>query len=190
MKNTITKQTIVHDAKWLRLVEAEASIRGQATRWLYCSRKEQPSATHTADVVIIVPFVQTPVGVKLITVREFRIPLGGWQIAFPAGLIDADERPEEAAARELREETGYEVAKVLDVSPALPSSAGLTDETFCYVFVEARPGGGQQLETAEAIQVEAVTIEQLREMLDTPEHICGRLWPLVYQYIQNNKFPL
>ncbi|WP_309399659.1 NUDIX hydrolase [Cerasicoccus maritimus] len=190
MNNTITRQTIVHDAKWLKLVEAEASVRGEATKWLYCSRKQQPGATRSADAVMVVPFVRTPVGVKLIAVREFRIPLGGYQIALPAGLLDEGETPEAAAARELLEETGYEVTDVLDVSPVLPSSAGLTDETFQYVFVEAKAVGAQQLEATEAIEVLAVTLAELRELLHTPEHICGRLWPLAYQYTQQNQYPI
>jgi ADP-ribose pyrophosphatase len=37
-------------------------------------------------------------------------------LEFPSGLIDANEKPEEAALRELKEETGY-VGKVTSVSP-------------------------------------------------------------------------
>lgn len=35
----------------------------------------------------------------------------------PAGLIDEGETPEQAAIRELQEETGFKAAKVLEVSP-------------------------------------------------------------------------
>lgn len=46
-------------------------------------------------------------------------------VEFPAGLVDADESPEEAAVRELKEETGY-AGRVLSLSPTIVSDPGLT----------------------------------------------------------------
>ena len=44
---------------------------------------------------------------KTLVVSQFRPPLNGYSIEFPAGLIDEGEKPEDAARRELTEETGY-----------------------------------------------------------------------------------
>ena len=74
--------------------------------------------------VMIVPFC----GEKLVVTREFRVPIGGYEYSFPAGLIDDGEDPVTAAKRELREETGLEIRKVLTVSPPVFNSPGLTDE--------------------------------------------------------------
>lgn len=38
-------------------------------------------------------------------------------LELPAGLIDEGETPEQAAIRELEEETGFKAAKVLESSP-------------------------------------------------------------------------
>lgn len=46
-------------------------------------------------------------------------------VEFPAGLVDADESPEDAAVRELKEETGY-AGRVLSLSPTIVSDPGLT----------------------------------------------------------------
>jgi 8-oxo-dGTP pyrophosphatase MutT (NUDIX family) len=43
----------------------------------------------------------------LILVSQYRPPVDSVVIEFPAGLIDAGEDPEQAAIRELKEETGY-----------------------------------------------------------------------------------
>ena len=50
--------------------------------------------------------------------RQFRAPLDKVCIEIPAGLIDKGETPEEAAVRELREETGY-VGVVSESSPVM-----------------------------------------------------------------------
>jgi 8-oxo-dGTP pyrophosphatase MutT (NUDIX family) len=44
---------------------------------------------------------------------------------FPAGLVDDNETPAEAAIRELKEECGY-VGEVLHVSPILHVDAGMS----------------------------------------------------------------
>lgn len=45
---------------------------------------------------------------------QYRPPVEAFCVEFPAGLIDEGESPEQAAVRELKEETGYE-GKVGDV---------------------------------------------------------------------------
>lgn len=54
---------------------------------------------------------------KVVLVEQFRIPVGKKVIEFPAGLADgvngnSEETLEEAAKRELLEETGYEAARM------------------------------------------------------------------------------
>lgn len=49
---------------------------------------------------------------------QYRAPIDKVTIEVPAGLIDEGETVEEAAIRELKEETGY-VAKAVETSPMM-----------------------------------------------------------------------
>ena len=64
-------------------------------------------------------------------------------VEFPAGLIDDGETPEQAAVRELKEETGYE-GKVCETSPKLSNQSGMTNATHkvldCSPTIVADPG--------------------------------------------------
>jgi nudix-type nucleoside diphosphatase (YffH/AdpP family) len=67
------------------------------------------------DSVGIVPYTRR--GGRIILVKQFRYPAtrkghNGYLWEIPAGMIDGDERPEEAARRELSEEIGLMPEKV------------------------------------------------------------------------------
>ena len=69
-------------------------------------RKTEP------DSVVLI--MEDETGDKILLNREFRMSIGEWIYNFPAGLIDPGETPAEAAARELREETGLELREIKD----------------------------------------------------------------------------
>lgn len=58
------------------------------------------------------------VGPEVILQKQYRPPIDKITIEVPAGLIDAGETAEEAAVRELKEETGY-VGKVTESTPVM-----------------------------------------------------------------------
>lgn len=65
-------------------------------------------------------------------------------VEIPAGLVDANERgnPEHTAARELREETGYEAGRLRLLTKEY-SSPGFTDEALSiYLATELHPAAG------------------------------------------------
>ena len=103
---------------------------------------------------------------------------------FPAGILRADERIEDAARRELAEETGFDVAEVTRVSPLLYSSSGLTDESVRLVFVTARavPGSVQQLDDSEEIEVVLLDYAGVCELCRTAEAIDAKTWSVLMMY--------
>ncbi len=68
--------------------------------------------------------------------KIYRPPVNCYCIEFPGGLIDANESKEQAALRELKEETGY-TGKLLDSysAPLLPVCSGTGSESLCLIPV-------------------------------------------------------
>jgi ADP-ribose pyrophosphatase len=170
--------------KWLNLFAAQFRNRDHVGRWVFASRKPEPHAGQPhADAVVIVPTLlkrgQPP---RLVVIREFRVPVGGYVYAFPAGLVEAGEAVEEAARREMVEETGMKVVKVKRVTPPLYSSSGLTDETAALAFVDVRSTAGvkPQLEESEESEVLLWDFETVCEMCDAPDHgMDAKLWSVL-----------
>jgi len=71
----------------------------------------------------------------VLLVEQYRVPLKANCLELPAGLIGdetADEPLEEAAARELEEETGYRAERIESLG-SFASSPGMVSETFTLV---------------------------------------------------------
>ena len=148
--------------------ELEKAAAPEGTKGNALAQDEQPSACETIvpDAVCIV--ARTPRN-TLVMEREFRYPLNSWCVALPAGLVDPGEDILACAARELSEETGYEVIPGTPMR-ALPqagySSTGLTDETVQVVFVEAEKAGEAHTESSELIEVFELPVAGIDDFLN------------------------
>jgi ADP-ribose pyrophosphatase len=112
--------------------------RGSSQTWTLASRaKTGPKCLcggmASADAVVIVAYHRRRC--QLAIIREFRVALGGFQYGFPAGLVDPGETVEQAAERELAEETGLTVVRHLRQSPVTFTSSGLSDESVVMAYV-------------------------------------------------------
>lgn len=122
----------VHEGRYLRMVQ-----RGH---WEYVER------VHARGMAVII-IALTP-DEEILFVEQFRVPLGARTIEMPAGLVgdeDAQDTLEDAARRELIEETGWQASHV-EVLLAGPTSAGMSNERIAFVrasgLVRIGAGGG------------------------------------------------
>lgn len=74
---------------------------------------------------------------KMLLSKEFRMGVNQYVINSPAGMIDAGETMEEAARRELKEETGLDLVKVIDSLNVTFTCAPVTDDATGMLIVEA-----------------------------------------------------
>jgi len=186
----------VTDFKWLNVFDrAVKFVSGKVGKWQFVSRKKVPNSK-TPDAVIIIPFVTDEDGVRrIVLIKEFRVPLGHYEIAFPAGLIDEKENEFQSARRELKEETSLQVSTFLDVSSIITSSAGLTDESVVMVFVECTGKVSTELnEESEDIEVLTLDYRGVCNLLSfanlhlnhgpagesTVQQISAKTWPILF----------
>jgi ADP-ribose pyrophosphatase len=158
------------EAKWVKLQKATyTDAKGKERIWEIASRKT--TGKSGVDAVAMGNIIYHPTKPpSTILVIQFRPPVKAFTIEWPAGLIDADESPEEAAVRELYEETGYH-GKVISSSPPVSADPGMTSATLVLCMVEIHLGENdpepeQHLEESEDIQRVNVPLSELYERLE------------------------
>jgi ADP-ribose pyrophosphatase len=177
-------------SQWVNLFEAEVDYEKKKVNWTFCSRKEVPYEDNSPDAVMIVPIDITEDEPKLLMTKEFRIPVNGYEYAFPAGLLENGATLLENAERELLEETGYGIREVLTISPPrLYSSAGITDEMVQIIVVTAEKRQEPELEDSEDIECLLLSLDEMRALLKTNPVMGAKAWPVCYAFDLAGKFP-
>ena len=175
----VTGEKILAETKFLVLKQLSYLDKsGQERKWDMVSR------TNSTNAAMIIPFY----GEKLVVTREFRVAVGGYEYSFPAGLIDAGESAEEAAHRELYEETGLEIRKILAVSPPVHNSPGLSDEAVTLIYAEVGGTVSQEhLEESEDIETLFLSRDEVAALMyDQTKHIGAKAWIEFYHFVNKN----
>ena len=188
----IIDSAVVSKSRFVTLVAVTyEDQKGNTKRWHMVSRGDPPKCItgeiRRPDAAIIVPFHRREN--KLVVIKEFRIPVGGYQYGFPAGLLDPGEDLSSAAGRELREETGLDLVRVTRCSPAIFSSAGITDEAIAMVFAEVEGTPSiRHNEDSEDIEVFLMDRHAVRGLLDRGDIVFGaRSWLVMDAFVRMGK---
>ncbi len=115
----IIEKKTVWEGRFLKLVlTAYIDSYGTVREW------ESLERVNCKGIVAVVPVTDNK---EVLLTRQFRPPVNGYVIEFPAGLNDRGDTLEEAAKRELLEETGYAAREMIFLTEG-PMSSGASGE--------------------------------------------------------------
>jgi 8-oxo-dGTP pyrophosphatase MutT (NUDIX family) len=108
---------------------------------------------------------------KIVLVKQYRYGLGVWSIEVPGGIMDPHEtNPEEAAKRELLEETGYSCGSIEQVAIVATNPATQNNRLYCYLATGCELTD-PTFDENEEIELLLVAMEELKAMLRNNEII-------------------
>lgn len=159
----------IHQGKFITRYDIHyKTVSGKPKTYEMISRN--PDITGLKDMLekkphAVVMIMHDCTGQKLLLCKEYRMAVGESIYNFPAGLIDPGESYEEAAARELREETGLSLMRIDEVWKPSYSAVGFSNERNVVVLGvaggEIRPSDSE----LEEIQAQWFDKKQIREIL-------------------------
>lgn len=100
---------------------------------------------------------------SVVLVRQYRPVVDCWTLEFPGGLRDGDEPPSETARREVEEETGLSVTKVVPLLDCYADVGRLTNRFYGFAAMVR----GTFRQTEPGIEPMFVTATQLRRLATT-----------------------
>jgi len=103
---------------------------------------------------------------KMVMVEQYRKPMDKVQLEIPAGKLDPKEEPEQAAIRELEEETGYR-ARSITLLEKFYTSPGFADELLYVYYTDDVILGQMNLDEDEEINVYLVTLEEAEQFIES-----------------------
>mmetsp|Transcript_6812 Transcript_6812/g.9934 ORF Transcript_6812/g.9934 Transcript_6812/m.9934 type:complete len:301 (-) Transcript_6812:36-938(-) len=160
----------VHSQKWLKMVDVKYQDHHQKPT-PYESVERTTRGSSAIDGVDILAIVDTYDNSKhLLLTVQYRPPLEALAIEFPTGLVDDGETAVEAAIRELKEETGFEMeeSNIKRISPAVCLEPSMTNSNTKLIYANLHESqmGDQNLEESEFIKIILVPLSILLDTLD------------------------
>lgn len=124
---------------------------------------------------------------QIILEKQYRQGIRKICYELPAGMVEQDEEPLEAAKRELAEETGYAGGDWHPFGRYAPNASGMNN--VCYTFIAYGVRFQEQLhrEITEDIIVSLMTEDEVRNLLETNEVIDAVMAAPLWRYFNRKK---
>jgi ADP-ribose pyrophosphatase len=102
---------------------------------------------------------------RVLLIRNYREVVERWLSELPAGTLEPGETPDEAAPRELEEETGYRATTFTKLTEFL-ATPGICDERMVVFLAEGLVPTAQRLDEGECIEVVPTPFEEALRMVE------------------------
>ena len=106
---------------------------------------------------------------NFLMVKQWRHGEAALSVEFPGGVIDKGEAPEQAACRELEEETGYKAGKLTKLGIVNPNPALFSNHVHFFLAEELQATGKQNLDEDEFINCMELSKKEVLEGMGTAQ---------------------
>lgn len=165
----LIKMEKVKDGKYLKNYELTYRNKaGKEKTYEIVSRKELSGIEDIGQKVSGLSIAAVN-GDKLLLLKEFRMGVNKIVYNLCAGMLEEGESLEQCIRRELYEETGLQVKRIIDILPASYAAVAISDTKTSIVFVEAEGEFEDHTSDNEWIEAGFYTKEEVGELLKTAE---------------------
>jgi ADP-ribose pyrophosphatase len=163
MSNRLIEKQVIYDGKKVRLE-------------VHHLESEETGRRHTREVVahpgavVILPLLRDD---TILLIRTFRYAVGQYLLELPAGTLEKNENPMNAAGRELLEETGYLAGRVQPIGNFYTSPGILSEKMYAFAAYDLQKRE-QALEEGEDIEVMTVPFTEAVGMIKSGQIVDGK----------------
>ena len=126
------------------------------------------------DWITVIPVLKNDEGIEcFLMVEQFRHGSSKLTLEFPAGIVDKDESPENAALRELKEETGYRAGKITELGAVSPNPAFMNNSTYTFAAFDLELTDIQHLDDDEFIHFHLIPVSTVEKEMGTGRYSNG-----------------
>lgn len=175
----------IHYTKWKK--PAKPVFQNQ--RFSLLENEDFHVLEYHAQQVIVLPILEK---IRVVMPKVFRKILGGAVWELPAGGVQKNENPEEAALRELREETGISIT---DISRLIPENTLVVSPNRLPMFpsiysinVSENEFDNRSMHDDEVESVDCFSINTIKAMIETGEIITSITLAILGRFILGQDF--
>ncbi|MCB5231085.1 MAG: NUDIX hydrolase [Sphaerochaetaceae bacterium] len=140
----------------------------------------------------VIPWFINEEGIaSFVMVRQYRHGSNSVTVEFPAGIVEGNETPQQAALRELEEETGFiPTGKVVELGSVSPNPAFMNNRVWFYLVEGVVKEGEKDFDPHEQLDTLILPVEEVLELMGTSEFDNGIMviaQAFFLRYAQNNQ---
>ncbi|MFC4386727.1 NUDIX hydrolase [Gracilibacillus marinus] len=114
------------------------------------------SYIHFSDGVCVLALTPNE---EVLVLKQYRHAVRSWEMELPAGMIDEEEEPLEAAKRELLEETGYDTNEWKSLGFFFPSPGSTTERIHLFLATNVQQIQAPELDELEQIELLTLSLD-------------------------------
>ncbi|MCL2809576.1 MAG: NUDIX hydrolase [Treponema sp.] len=140
------------------------------------------------DWAIVIPVIETSKGKHFLMVWQWRHGSKCLSLEFPGGVFEPGENPEQAAARELYEETGYKPRKIKKIGEFSPNPAIMSNKVHFFLAEDLIDTGKQELDEDEYVEIALVNEQEVIQGMGKPPFVHALMGTALALYNQGGNY--